>query len=50
MTTRRIFRWRKHNKKKLKKGTYTIQIKVKAAGNSTYAPVEKTVKVKVKVK
>ena len=37
-------------KKKLKKGTYTIQIKVKAAGNSIYAPVEKTVKVKVKVK
>ena len=29
----------------IKKGTYAIQINVKAAGNSTYSAVEKTVKV-----
>jgi hypothetical protein len=38
-------------KKKLKKGTYTLKIKVKCAGNSNYKPSTwKTVTVKVKVK
>lgn len=37
-------------KKKIKKGTYKVKITVKAAGNSIYAPIAKTVLVKVKVK
>ncbi len=37
-------------KKGLKKGTYTIKIKVKAAGNDKYKAATKTVKVKIKVK
>lgn len=36
-------------KKGTKKGTYTLKIKVKAAGNASYLPAEKTVKVKVKI-
>ena len=34
----------------LKKGTYTLKIKVAAAGNKTYAPGKKTVNVTVVVK
>ncbi|MBQ9708233.1 MAG: hypothetical protein IJV66_03515, partial [Firmicutes bacterium] len=37
-------------KKKTKKGTYSIKVKVTAAGNSTYKAASKTVTVKVKVK
>ncbi|MBR2547595.1 MAG: hypothetical protein IKF07_05325 [Eubacterium sp.] len=37
-------------KKGLKKGKYTIKVKVKAAGNGTYGPASKTVKVKISVK
>ena len=37
-------------KKGLKKGTYTVKIKVSAAGNGNYLPGAKTVKVIVKVK
>jgi hypothetical protein len=37
-------------KKGLKKGTYKVKIKVKAAGNSTYKAATKTVTVKIKVK
>ena len=37
-------------KKGLKKGTYTVKIKVSAAGNGNYLPAAKTVKVIVKVK
>ena len=37
-------------KKKLKKGTYKIKMKVKAAGNSNYKALTKTVTFKVKVK
>ena len=37
-------------KKGLKKKTYTIKIKVTAAGNSAYNAKSKTVKVKIKVK
>ena len=37
-------------KKKLKKGTYKLKIKVSAAGNAKYNPGSKTVTVKVKVK
>ncbi len=37
-------------KKGLKKGTYKVKIKVTAAGNEAYAPVTKTVTVKIKVK
>jgi len=37
-------------KKKLKKGTYKVQVRVKAAGNSTYAQSTKTVTIKIKVK
>ena len=37
-------------KKGLKKGTYTLTIKVRAAGNVSYKPMSQTVKVKVKVK
>ena len=37
-------------KKKLKKGTYKVKVKVKAAGNSKYKPVTKTVTFKIKVK
>ena len=37
-------------KKGLKKGTYTVKIKVNAAGNSTYKSKAKTVAVKIKVK
>ena len=37
-------------KKKLKKGTYKLKIKVKAAGNSAYLAKTKTVTVKIKVK
>ena len=36
--------------KKTKKGTYSIKVKVTAAGNSTYKAASKTVTVKVKVK
>ena len=37
-------------KKGLKKGTYKVWIKVKAAGNKTYKPLTKKVKVTIKVK
>jgi len=37
-------------KKKIKKGTYTVRISVKAAGDSTHVALTKTVTVKVKVK
>ena len=37
-------------KKGLKKGTYKVKIKVKAAGNATYKAATKTVTVKIKVK
>lgn len=37
-------------KKKLKKGTYTLKVKVTAAGNANYKPLSRTVTVKVKVK
>ncbi len=37
-------------KKGLKKGTYTVRIKVTAAGNSNYNAAVKTVKVKIRVK
>ncbi|MBQ7739622.1 MAG: glycoside hydrolase family 43 protein [Eubacterium sp.] len=37
-------------KKKLKKGTYKIKIKVTATGNKYYKPLSKTVTVKIKVK
>ena len=37
-------------KKKLKKGTYKLKVKVKAAGNSKYKAATKTVTVKIKVK
>ena len=37
-------------KKKLKKGTYKVKVKVKAAGNSKYKPVTKTVTFKIKVR
>ena len=37
-------------KKGLKKGNYTISVKVSAAGNATYNPASETVKVKIKVK
>ena len=37
-------------KKGLKKGKYTIKVSVKAAGNEAYAPISKTVTVKVNVK
>ena len=37
-------------KKGLKKGTYKVQVRVKAAGNSTYAQSTKTVTIKIKVK
>lgn len=37
-------------KKKLKKGTYTVKIKVTAAGDDTYKAGTKTVSIKVKVK
>ncbi len=37
-------------KKKLKKGTYTLKVKVTAAGNENFNPASKTVKFKIKVK
>ena len=37
-------------KKKLKKGTYKVKVKVTAAGNATYGAVTKTVTFKIKVK
>ena len=37
-------------KKKLKKGTYKVRVRVRASGNETYAPIEKTVTFKIKVK
>ena len=37
-------------KKKLKKGTYKVKVKVLAAGNNTNKPIAKTVTVKIKVK
>ena len=37
-------------RKKLKKGTYKLKVKVKAAGNSRYKSVTKKVTVKIKVK
>ena len=37
-------------KKKLKKGTYKVQVAVKASGNATYATITKTVTIKIKVK
>lgn len=37
-------------KKKLKKGTYKVKVKVTAAGNANYAAGSKTVTVKIKVK
>ncbi|MCR5208065.1 MAG: leucine-rich repeat domain-containing protein [Eubacterium sp.] len=37
-------------KKGLKKGTYTLKVKVKAAGNAEYKAAVKTVTVKIKVK
>jgi len=37
-------------KKKLKKGTYKIKVKVTAAGNDNYNSLTKTVTFKVKVK
>ena len=37
-------------KKKTKKGTYKVTVWVKAAGNSTYAPIKKKVTFKIKVK
>ena len=36
-------------KKGMKKGTYTLKIKVGAAGNASYLPAKKTGKVKVKI-
>ena len=36
-------------KKKLKKGTYKVKVKVRAAGTSSYLPAVKTVTVKIKV-
>ena len=35
---------------KLKKGTYKLTVKVKAAGNSSYRPLTKKVILKVKVR
>lgn len=37
-------------KKKLKKGTYKVKVKVKASGNSKYMPVTRNVTFKIKVK
>ena len=37
-------------KKKLKKGTYKVKVKVRAEGNSKYKPVTRTVTFKIKVK
>lgn len=37
-------------KKKLKKGTYNVKVKVKAAGNSNYKAATKTVNVRIKVR
>lgn len=37
-------------KKKIKKGTYKVKIKVTAAGNAGFKPGTKTVTVKIKVK
>ncbi len=37
-------------KKKLKKGTYKIKVKVTAAGNSNYKTLTRTVTFKLKVK
>ena len=37
-------------KKKIKRKTYKVKIRVRAAGDATHAPVEKTVTVKIKVK
>ena len=37
-------------KKKLKKGTYKIKVKVTAAGNSNYKALTRTVTFKIKVK
>ena len=37
-------------KKKLKKGTYKVQVRVKAAGNAIYAQSTKTVTITIKVK
>ncbi|MBQ9059836.1 MAG: FMN-binding protein [Firmicutes bacterium] len=37
-------------KKKTKKGTYTVKVTVKAAGNDSYLPAAKAVTVKIKVK
>lgn len=37
-------------KKKTKKGTYKVKVKVNAAGNSVYQPASKTVQVTIKVK
>ena len=37
-------------KKGLKKGTYKVKVKVRAAGNSKYLPAAKTVTVKIRVK
>jgi len=36
-------------KKKLKRGTYKLKIKVTAAGNASYKPGSKTITVKIKV-
>ena len=37
-------------KKKLKKGTYKVKVRVTAAGNANYEGAEKVVTVKIKVK
>ena len=37
-------------KKKLKKGTYTLKVRVTAAGNDEYKPATQTVTFKIKVK
>ena len=37
-------------KKGLKKGKYTVSVKVNAAGNNNYKALTKTVKLKVRVK
>ena len=37
-------------KKGVKKGTYKLSVKVIASGDSNYLPVERIVKVKIKVK
>lgn len=37
-------------KKGLKKGTYKIKVKVKAAGNTNYNPITKTLKIKIKIR